>query len=112
VFAVIDRDKVHEHLAPKPTNCMAGIKSHILGKVEADCEVVFMIDNIESLIGAACKAMNVDQPARKPSPDERDRYCGDLAWNRTPNARVETLVLCPSFARLVERVAKSFGMAV
>jgi hypothetical protein len=33
VFAVIDRDKVHQHLiAPRPTNCMAGIKGHILGR--------------------------------------------------------------------------------
>jgi hypothetical protein len=105
VFAVIDRDKVHEHLLPRPTNCMAGIKNQILAKAPGDYDVVFMVDNIESLVHAACAAMGRSYPLGKPRPDERDRYFGELAWNRDRDTRKEALRLCPSFARLVDRVA-------
>jgi hypothetical protein len=106
VFAVIDRDKIHEHLDPRPTNCMTGIRNHILGQAQAECDVVFMVENIESLIDASCEAMAIERPSKKPTPDERDRYCARLVWNGTQTTRAAALALCPSFARLVERVAK------
>lgn len=111
VFAVIDRDKIHRALDAQPMNCMTGMRDYILenaqGKLYVD--VVFLVDNIESLIDASCVALGIEKPSAKPTLDERDRYCGRLVWKGTPATRAKALEGCPSFARLVERVAKSIG---
>ncbi len=106
VIAVVDRDRVHEHLVrrhPGPTNCKAGIRAGIDAYCGGPREVVFLIDNMETLVEACCKAVGVAPPDGKPRPDERDRLI-DKATRSGADTRSKILVACPSFARLVERV--------
>lgn len=64
---------------------------------------MFLIDSMESLVEACCKAVGVPPPTAKPGPDERDRLI-DKATRGGPDTRSKILLGCPSFARLVERV--------
>jgi hypothetical protein len=109
LFAVFDRDKAHELWSSKENvpNCMSGIAARLKQDAPGDYEVVFLGANIESLLSAAAQALGFPSPATKPAPDERDRLLGRLTWD-TPEARRKTRSTCPSFDRLVQRVASTF----
>lgn len=109
VYAVIDRDKIHRELPGQTPTCLTGMRNHILASEEERraVDLVFLIENVESLIAAMCTALEQPVPSSKPTPAERDRYFAMLTWDAPPQKREEALKLCPSFARLVERVAKS-----
>ncbi|MBN1612151.1 MAG: hypothetical protein JW940_36305 [Polyangiaceae bacterium] len=109
LFAVFDRDKTHELWPSKDNvpNCMSGVAARLKQDAPGDYEVVFLRDNIESLLSAAAQALGFPSPANKPTPDERDRLLGQLTWG-TAEARRKTRSTCPSFDRLVRRVAATF----
>ena len=107
VFAVIDRDKAREiwKPGPLPADCMTAIRDRVAEHVASTgYEIVFLMQNMESLVDA-CEEGAVAKSARqKPSPDLRDRILGKAASESPAVARVAVLSACPSFARLVERV--------
>lgn len=108
LLAVIDRDKVFDHLRqPKPaTNCMQPVRQAILDQAQGlVCEIVFLIDNMESLLSTCCLALGKEALGSKPTPDERDSILSQVAWS-TPKVRNQVKNGCPSFARLVDRVAR------
>lgn len=106
VLAVIDRDRIHDRWKRDPnppTNCMSGIKARIASEVAASHEIIFLLDNMESLVKACCESLKRDIPRDKPTPDQRDRIVAQAAW-AGPEVRQEVLTRCPSFARLVSSV--------
>jgi hypothetical protein len=108
VFAVIDRDKVHAlwSRGDRPSNCMSGISQRFRKEAEADYDLIFLIDNVESLMQAVCGALEEPFSGHKPPPDERDLLFKAISWS-TPRQRQAACDTCPSFDRLVRRVANA-----
>jgi hypothetical protein len=112
VFAVIDRDKAREiwKPAPLPADCMAAIRTRIAREVgSSKYELVFLVQNMESLVDACDVGARVNLERRKPTPDQRDRILGRAAWDFSPAPRSGILSACPSFKRLVDRVGDALS---
>lgn len=110
LIAVIDRDKVYDHLRrPKPaTNCIQLVRHAIQSQAQGlACEIVFLIENMESLLCACCTALGKEALVSKPTPDERDRLLSQVAWS-TREVRDRVKATCPSFARLIACIARKF----
>ena len=107
VFAVVDRDKVRQlWKAPsQPADCMSSIGHRFRQDAPGDYDLVFLVDNVESLIEAACAALGEPYPDSKPGPDLRDRLLGRAAWASSQTLRRAIQTQCPSFSRLVGRLA-------
>jgi hypothetical protein len=108
VFAVIDRDRVADLWKPvsPPPNCMCAIRERLAADIpEGDYELVFLVQNMESLLDACEDPRHVKTRSHKPTPDERDRVLGRITWEASLSPRQEFLARCPSFNRLVGKVA-------
>lgn len=109
VLAVLDRDRIHGLWAKDPpTNCILGVRTRIVqdcddGGWRESRDIVLLVDNMESLVDACLQARQRGKLHEKPNPDERDRWIGAVVWGDPPT-RKRVLELCPSFARLVDRV--------
>jgi hypothetical protein len=112
VFALIDRDKVREMWkTDPPADCMTAIRERIRKDVASvDYELVLLVQNMESLIDACDDGFRSRLGGRKPTPDERDRILGRVAWE-TPSRLPSILKDCPSFDRLVIRVINALALA-
>lgn len=104
VVAVLDRDKAQDLWSQKPPNCFGGLRSALRHDAPGDYDVVFLVDNIESIIVACCHALGEPVPTTKPSPNHRDRIIGKVVWCPA-SARQAVCIAVPSFGRLVQRVA-------
>ena len=101
VIAVVDRDQIHGYWqANPPTNCMTGILDRIASECRGRRDLVFLIDNMETLVAACCEALTVPRPSKKPNPAERDRIIAKIAMGDR-RLRDDVQHRCPSFARLV-----------
>lgn len=107
LFAVFDRDKVVKlwNVSDRPNDCMSGIQNRIRQDAPGEYELVFLCENMESLVEACCKALSRPLPKEKLDPNERDVLISRVAWSPDPEIRKSVLAECPSFARLVEKVA-------
>jgi hypothetical protein len=109
VFAVVDWDRAAElwKAASPPPNCMSAVRERIAMDITSgDYELVFLVQNMESLLDACEDARHIKNVGRKPTPDERDRVLGRIIWgDASPSARERLRAKCPSFDRLVKRVA-------
>jgi hypothetical protein len=107
VFAVIDRDKVRQlwKASSRPADCMSGISQQFRHDAPGEYDLVFLIENVESLIKAACAALGERYPNSKPGPDLRDRLLAKAAWAPNQTSRSEIRKQCPSFSRLVDRIS-------
>ena len=108
LFAVIDRDKVRKlwSAADAPTDCLSGLGKHFHRDAPGDYELVFLIQNVESLLDIAADVLGEAKLRSKPSPDERDglfQRCTSV----TSEVRLRIRQGCPSFERLVQLVAKA-----
>lgn len=109
VVAVFDWDKLRD-LFKKPgtpaPECKRGLADLIRAEAAipqgATAELVFLIENVESLTSLLCN--NTNSNAKKPTPDERDRILLKAAWE--PALCQKVRVECASFDRLVKHVAK------
>lgn len=109
VVAVIDRDKAAKLWKDKPfsaPDCMSGLKDQLQKDAPGEYELVFLVENTESLTDAVCADSQKPCGANKPTPDERDQLLGKAAWGE-PALRKQVLERVPSFARLVEKVARN-----
>ncbi|MEX1367036.1 MAG: hypothetical protein AB1Z98_28170, partial [Nannocystaceae bacterium] len=70
-----------------------------------DYELVFLVQNMETLVFAVCSVTGRPAPSRKPNPDERDRILAGVVWGETPEVRRRIRDECPSFDRIVGKVA-------
>jgi hypothetical protein len=106
LIAVLDRDRAHE-LWPhdKPRNCMQGITQKFRASAPGTYDLIFLVNNTETLLDATCDALRQPRPTAKPDPDERDRILAKAAW-AIPDVRHEIRQLCPSFDRIVQTVAR------
>ncbi len=108
VYAVLDRDKIRElwKPGPMPADCKQAIAEQFKLDAPGEYDLVFLEQNIESLLRAALESMASEVPEApwKPNPDERDRILSRVAW-ATARERDEVRRRCPSFDRLVTRVA-------
>ena len=112
VFAVIDRDKAREIWKPAllPADCMSAIRMRIAKAVgSSEYELVFLVQNMESLIDACDEGARTKLQRYKPTPDQRDRILGRAAWEGSPAPRASVLSACPSFKRLVDRVCAALS---
>ncbi len=112
VLAVIDRDKVinlWKH-GRRPSDCMSGITARFREDAAGDYDLIFLVRNMETLVEAACQAMRLDTRSRKPTPDQRDRLLGRAASRgEAPQVRATIRRDCPSFDRIVTRVARALA---
>ncbi len=108
VFAVFDRDKTHEMWHPPAPACMAGTSVKVKDEAPGEYEIVFLDKNMESLCAAAARGLRETPPATKLTPDGRDRLLNRLASSGR-GERAEMLDACPSFERLVRKVAACLG---
>jgi hypothetical protein len=108
VFAVLDRDKVEElwRQHERPANCMAALRQRIVQEAPGSYDLVFLVENVESLVDACRVSLNLPSGKRKPTPEERDTILERAVWNADPSQRGRILAECPSFKRLVGRVAE------
>ena len=109
VFVVLDRDKMKDlwrNTHPHVNDCMTGHRQRLQAEAPGDYDVVFLHQNMESLIQAACDAGRVLAPTAKPTPSERDKYLNRLVWHEGSEPRARLCELSPSFDRLATRVAE------
>jgi len=105
VFAVVDRDKVRDLWKEgPPPDCMSGIADRFRQEAPGNYDLVFLVQNVESLVEAACLATNAAVPQKKPDPDRRDRLLVQAVWT-TVETHDKLRQSCLSFDRLVRRVA-------
>lgn len=105
VCAVLDRDKAPElwPAGQRPPACLSGIRTAVSERARGDYELVLLIENMETLVEACCRAMMTDMPRAKPSPDTRDQILRKLVWSE-PESRTNVRNAVPSFDRLVRWV--------
>lgn len=112
VFAVVDRDRAAElwKTASPPPNCMSAIRERIAKDIAGgEYELVFLVQNMESLLDACEDPSHAKVGVRKPTPDQRDRVLGRVTWDAS-SRRDRLRTSCPSFDRLVKRVAVALGL--
>lgn len=107
VLAVVDSDQLHDLWPPKPPppTCISGRVARFRQDAAGDYELVLLVKNMETLIEAACKATHQRVAKGKPKPDERDALLARAVWGTT-DVRQAIRAGCPSFDRLVTRVAR------
>jgi hypothetical protein len=113
VLAVVDRDKIRELWkvpGPMPPDCIPGIAQRFREDAPGDYDLVLLVENVETLVDAAASALNRTPASGKPTPGERDRVLATVAWG-DPRQRQQVRGRCPSFERLVMRVAAAAGRA-
>ena len=79
---------------------MTAIRKRIAEEAKSEkYELVFLVDNMESLVNACDESARTKPKERKPTPDLRDRILGRAAWEGSPLPRLVILSACPSFNR-------------
>jgi len=106
VCAVLDRDKAHKLWPDKCPTCLTGLCAKLRAEAPGKYELVWLIQNVETLTDAAASALGKPPPSGKPSPNERDRLLNEVAWAKTA-VRETVCNEVPSFARLVKWVTSS-----
>lgn len=101
----LDRDQLHD-LWPTPSpSCRSGITARFRQDAEGDYDLVLLERNMETLIEITCQILGRHVPPK--DPDERDRVLLTAVWppSGTTDIRQTIRHSCPSFARIVARVA-------
>jgi hypothetical protein len=104
VFAVLDLDKAREIWKPRVAACKAAIRDRIKMEVSGSYELVLLERNMESLVDV-CDPSARKRLGDKPNPDARDRILEKASSTSPAMPRATVLANCPSFSRLVKRVA-------
>lgn len=106
VVGVFDWDEVDRLWSPPPPRCKAEIKAKLHGEVAHPVVLVFLEQNVESLLAVACEVLGRDEPVAKPTPDQRDRLLAPLhCHGSSAEPRRRLREKSPSFDYLVRKVA-------
>ncbi len=113
VLAILDHDQIvglwkdrRDLQIPK---CMTRQKQQLKEDAEGEYEIVFLVDNMESLTSAVITQSEGEPWNSKPTPEERDEILQIAVGN--PVLRAQVLKEVPSFARLVCKVAERLAGA-
>ncbi|HOU92278.1 MAG TPA: hypothetical protein PLU22_14600 [Polyangiaceae bacterium] len=100
--AVLDHDKVLALWSPqeRPPPCKRSISAAIRAQAPGECGLVLLVENMETLVAAACRAMGRPVPPEK-RPTERDRALQALAFLGTADRRRRVRDEVDGFDRLV-----------
>jgi acyl-CoA reductase-like NAD-dependent aldehyde dehydrogenase len=85
--------------------CKRVVLDAIAGEATGSPRIVFLHRNMEDVVNASCEALHQPAPARKPTPEERDRILLRAA-SEGRAVRDEILRKVPSFGRLVRVVCE------
>lgn len=108
VLAVIDKDKARDlwkGQAQPPPACMSGMATRLHADVPGDYDIVFLERNVDTLVEIVCAVTGQRHPGIKPRPDQRDVLMNP-AVRGPAQPRHEIRQRCPTFDRLVTRVAR------
>jgi hypothetical protein len=105
VFAVLDGDRVRTAYQESEGICRSQLKAKMQSEAPG-VEFVLLEKNTETLVDLCCKVLPRQQPAGKPTPNERDKVLNAAAdlFERDPEKLAQFLAACPSFERLVKKV--------
>jgi len=106
VMAIVDWDEIAnlwKHARPRPPGCKQGIATRFREDAPGDYELVFLERNIETLVDFACKSLALGKAPK--AHDERDAVLAK-ASTAEPSIRRTIRDDCPSFERIVIRVAR------
>lgn len=108
VLAVLDWDRAPELAGVQGTPCFSSVRESLAAKHEPTDRrrVVFLRNNVESLLLHASKVLNVPPPTSKPSPNQRDVLLAKLAHHGDSKRRADLRSAIPSFDYLVTRVCQ------
>lgn len=107
VLAVVDDDKVRDHLRLPRTAC----KTQVREAMEAGpcLHAVLLVRNLETVLDSATSVLGRRPLARKPTPLERDGILLHLAYQGLPEQRIQLLEQVPSLKYLVTKLAGLLG---
>jgi len=106
LLAMFDEDRVRGCYGLSKGACKREILEAITTEATGWPGVVLLVRNMEDVVNAACAALGQPRPARKPTPEERDRHLHRAAAEG-PAVRAAILAAVPSFGRLVETVDRT-----
>lgn len=113
VIAVFDRDKAHELCSLPASTCRTetarGLRKLAQGDrklAQGEYDLVFLEQNMESLLDAVSKVLGRPIPEQKLRPWERDGLLNHAVWNAGSDDRAKIQIECSSFGRLVRTVTK------
>lgn len=112
VCAVLDKDRAHLMWpqGERPPQCNEGLTDAVRASAAGDYKLVFLVQNIESLLDAAVARLGEKPLARKPDPDTRDRLLQRAAHGGlTREGRIALADEVVGFARLVRWAADRIG---
>lgn len=106
VIAVFDRDRAHELCSPPAPVCRSGTAEGLRALAPGEYDLVFLEQNMESLLTVVSVVLGKPLPDRKPNPTARDSILHQAVWNLGADERAKIQERCASFGRLVRLVAK------
>lgn len=106
VCAVFDRDKAHRMWGQEkqPARCRTALLQKIRNDAPGAYEVVFLEQNVETLLQACAQVLGVTPPEDKLKPKERDQMLQRVAYE-SREIRMQVRKEVPSFDRLVRKVS-------
>jgi hypothetical protein len=105
LVAMFDEDRVRTCYGLPHDACKQTILDRIASEATGGPTLVLLERNMEDLVNASCVALQHAIPAKKPTPEERDRILLRAA-NEGRAARDAILHAVPSFARLVRIIGE------
>lgn len=103
LVAMFDEDRVRGCYGLPRDACKRTILDRIAGEATGEPTLVLLERNMEDVVNASCVARHQAIPAKKPTPEERDRIL-HAAASEGRAVRDAILRAVPSFARLVHIV--------
>lgn len=106
VCAVFDRDKAHRMWGQEkqPARCRTALLQKIKNDAPGAYEVVFLEQNVETLLQACAQVLGLAAPAAK-SIKGRDQMLQRVAYHPSCEIRMQVRKEVPSFDRLVRKVS-------
>lgn len=106
VIAVFDRDKAHELCSPPAHACRTVTARGLRALAPGQYDLVFLEQNMESLLDAVSRVLDRPIPEQKLRPLERDGLLNQAVWSSSSDVRARIQEDCLSFGRLVTTVTK------
>lgn len=109
IIAVCDDDKVREHLKLPALACKVQVRSTIaaFAAPTQKLRAVLLARNVDTVVDAVHRILGRNPPTSKLGPLDRDRTLLHLAYQGTPDQRLDLLERVPSFHYLVDALART-----
>jgi hypothetical protein len=107
LVAMFDSDRIRDCYSLQPNDCVPTVLATIRDEATGDPVIVLLDQNMEDVIRLCCVVLNMDEPADKPRPQERDRILHKMAASCNVEDRKKLLAAVPTFERLVGAIEKA-----